>query len=438
MRNTDTIFAIASGGGRAAVKVVRISGSLSATVAERLGVSDLIERRASLRKIRDPALGETLDQCLVLWFPGPRSYTGEDSLELHIHGGRAVESAVCRVLGAISGCRMSEPGEFTWRAFSNGKMDLSSVEGLADLIDADTEQQRKLALGLAEGELFRRASIWREKVIGCLGLIEAAIDFEDEGDAPKSVDDRVSAKINELILELEHAVEQQKRAEITREGYHVVIAGPPNAGKSSLMNAIARRDVSIVSPIPGTTRDLLEVTLDLDGVAVVLSDTAGIRETNDEIERLGVAKSRGRAERADLLIWLSEGPLTDIPALSGNLSERALIVRSKADLLGDSVERQLAVSTVNGKGVTELLQLLSDRARAATGCSERPVLIRARHRLAVESAVGKLRAINIGAMELECVSEDLRQAADDLSALFGVVGSEDILDEVFSKFCMGK
>lgn len=438
MRNTGTIFAIASGSGKAAVKVLRVSGPDAAGAAERLGLTPIAPRTAALRKILHPESREQLDRGLVLWFPAPNSYTGEDCLELHIHGGRAVEAAVLNAVGALPGCRMADPGEFTWRAFTNGKMDLTAVEGLGDLIDAETEWQRRQALEQSEGALLQTARSWKNALIACLGLLEGAIDFDDEADAPKHVEEPIRDLIGGILAEFDSALKDQRCGEITREGLRVAILGPPNAGKSSLLNCLVKREAALVSSAPGTTRDAIEVTLDLGGAAVILTDTAGLRETSDEVEAMGIARTLARARQADVILWLSETSETDVPDLADALMQKVVLVRTKADLQRDGGGRGLTISVVSGYGIENLFDLLSVKAATAMRPQESALITRTRHRMEIARAARHLRAIDFRDVGLEIAADEVRRAADDLSGLVGSVETEQVLAEIFSKFCIGK
>src|SRR5215210_7600246 len=299
----DTIFAPASGPGRAAIAVVRLSGPGTAGVLKSMAGRLPAPRRMTLAVLRDPALGDALDQALVVWMPGPHSFTGEDQAELHLHGGLAVRAAVLRTLAGLPGCRAAEPGEFTRRAFLNGRMDLSRVEGLADLVDAETEAQRRQALLQLGGRLGNAAEGWREDILQALALLEATLDFSDEGDVPADLEADVAQRLT-LLRDEFHRVLANRSGERLREGLTVVLAGPPNSGKSTLLNALAQRDVAIVSPVAGTTRDAIEVHCDLGGLPVAVVDTAGIRDSTDLIEQEGVSRARARVQDADLVLWL--------------------------------------------------------------------------------------------------------------------------------------
>ena len=306
LRSTDTIFALSSGRPPAAIAVVRVSGPQAGAALQALIGKNPPPRHAALARVRDPASGETIDQALALWFPAPRSETGEDMAELQLHGGRAVIAAVLAALARVPGCRPAEAGEFTRRAFENGRLDLTRVEGLADLIGADTEAQRRQALRQMQGALGDRAEAWRTKLIEALALVEARIDFPDEGDVPDDLIGAALESARELRDEIAQTLADQRRGERLREGLVVAIAGPPNAGKSSLLNRIARREAAIVSPFAGTTRDVIEVHLDLEGYPVTLLDTAGIRDSGDPVEQEGVRRARERAASADLVLWIMD------------------------------------------------------------------------------------------------------------------------------------
>jgi len=433
----DTIFALASGAGLCAVSVIRVSGTEADHALRAICPSPPEPRRAALRKIRHPVAGHLLDHCLVLRFAGPRSFTGEDGFELHIHGGRAVAAGVLEALGSIPGCRIAEPGEFARRAFLNGKLDLTEAEGLADLIEAHTAAQRNQALSQVGGRLRDQAGRWRRSVLELQARAEAEIDFSDEGDVPDDVTHSLIRGIKDLMEQMQAALEDGRRGEILRRGFTVVLAGAPNAGKSSLMNVLARRDVAIVSSIAGTTRDLIEVHLDLDGLPVTLVDTAGLREAGDEIEQEGMRRTHARARAADLVLWLSapeatghETPLQDAPLLR---------ILSKADLrpIESPPEQEHRLSATTGEGVESLLTMIVERARLALRPEEPPLLVRERHRNAIGEAVAALGRIS-ELTPLEVAAEELRIAARALACIIGLVGPEDVLGEIFSRFCIGK
>lgn len=436
MRSDDTIFAPASGYGRAAICVIRISGSQSRFILETMTGGVPAPRRGVLRVLRHPQSGEALDQALVLWMPGPQSFTGEDQAELHIHGGLATRTAVLTALGAMADCRPAEPGEFTRRAFLNARMDLSRVEGLADLIEAETEAQRRQALSQLEGRLGNAAEGWREEILQVLALLEATLDFSDEGDVPESLEAEIVRRLAALDLSLK-AVLANHTGERLREGLTVVLAGPPNAGKSTLLNALARREVAIVSPIAGTTRDIIEVHCDLGGLPVVIVDTAGLRESDDLIEREGVARARARAEKADLVLWLipPEGEEGPVPS-----ARKILRVGTKVDLNRIRHDCDVSVSAATGEGLSQLIALLESEAETALGQAD-ALLTRERHRRALERAQLSLgHAIEMLRSDgpIELIAEEVRLAARAFGEITGRVDVEDVLDRLFSNFCIGK
>ena len=434
---SDTIFALASGAGLCAISVIRVSGPASDAALASLCSSLPQPRRASLRKIHHPHSGTLLDQALVIRFPGPQSFTGEDGFELHVHGGRAVAAGVLGALGLCDGLRMAEPGEFARRAFLNGKLDLTEAEGLADLIEASTSAQRDQALALAGGRLREQALAWRSAILGLQAQAEAAIDFSDEGDVPAHVWRDFAAQVSALAQNMQMALAEGRRGEILRSGFTVVLAGAPNAGKSSLMNALARRDVAIVSAIPGTTRDLIEVSLDLDGLPVTLVDTAGLRDAADEIEQEGIRRTRMRAAAADLVLWLvAPGQESDT---SGLPDAPILRICTKSDLgpIESDTEQSLSLSARTGQGVDELLGLIAQRARDALRPEEPALMSRERHRIAIRDACEALGRIR-DELPVEVAAEELRLAARSLASMIGLVGPEDVLGEIFSRFCIGK
>ena len=413
-------------------------------------------RKAALARVRDPHTGETIDEALALWFPGPKSETGEDMAELQLHGGRAVIAGVVAALGRLEGLRPAEAGEFTRRAFENGRLDLTAVEGLADLIYAETEAQRRQAYRQLKGLLGDRAEAWRGQLIKALALVEARIDFSDEADVPEDLIGPALAIAQELHAEIAAVLAGAARGERLREGLVVAIAGPPNAGKSTLLNRIAKREAAIVSAIPGTTRDVIEVHLDLDGYPVTVLDTAGIRDSDDPVEREGVARARARAAEADLVLWVvdeSEGAgVGKAQTVEKTRGQEIWLVRNKVDLKGrKEPEKQineqelqfnytLSLSASTGEGMNELMNRISSYSQAYFGSGEAGLITRARHRKALEEAAGALyRACKEGVTGREdIIAEELRLASRALGRLVGRVDVEDILDVIFRDFCIGK
>ena len=431
---TDTIFAPASGFGRAAVAVIRLSGSGTRRVLQEIAGGVPEARRMSLRRLVDPATGAVLDQALVVFFPAPHSFTGEDQAELQIHGGLAVRQAVLSALGGYPGCRAAEAGEFTRRAFLNGRMDLSEVEGLADLIDAETESQRRQALRQLEGGLGALAEAWRDSLIKAQALLEAALDFADEGDVPDTLEAQAREIATRIQVEIGAQLADAGRGERLREGYHVVLAGPPNAGKSTLLNALARRDVAIVSPIAGTTRDVIEVRCDLAGLPVIFADTAGIRDSVDAIEVEGVLRAQGRIDSADLVVWLDPSDEPSPPPI--DLARRIHVV-TKSDLCKREASTcDIALSVHTGEGMAALLDLIAARAAVELGGGD-AIITRERHRIALDAAY---QAIGRGMeqLETELLAEDIRLGARAIGRISGRIDVEDVLDQLFSAFCIGK
>jgi len=448
----DTIFALSSGRPPAAIAVVRISGPRTRAALEALIRRVPEPRKAALANVRDPASGEPIDQALALWFPGPRSETGEDVAELQLHGGHAVIAATLAALGRIPGLRMAEPGEFTRRAFDHGQLDLTQVEALADLIGAETEAQRRQAFQQMRGLLGDRAEAWRTRAIEALAQVEAAIDFADEGDVPKDLINRALAIARPLADDIAAALAGAARGERLREGLWVVIAGPPNAGKSTLLNRIARREAAIVSPIAGTTRDVIEVHLDLNGYPVNLIDTAGIRESSDDpVEREGMRRAREQASRANLVLWVVEATEADSLAPPPVPGIPHWTVLNKMDLVSPQQLPRLEwqfkamkgahrISATTGAGLDGLLAALVEFAER-TFTLEPALVTRERQRMVLNEVVQSLvesgKLAKQGAGE-ELVAEKLRLAASGLGRLTGRVDVEDILDVIFRDFCIGK
>src|SRR6266702_2832651 len=438
----QTIFALSSGRPPSALAVVRVSGPQAGLVLTTLAGKLPAPRQASRRLLRDGA-GHPVDDAIVLWFPGRGSATGEDVAEFHVHGGRAVLAALLAAISIIPNARAAEPGEFTRRAFENGKLDLTEAEGLDDLIHADTDRQRRQALRQLKGLLGDKARGWRARIIEASALIEAGIDFSDEGDVPAELIAPALVKIKALLTEIEEVLAAQGQSERLRDGLVVAIAGPPNVGKSTLMNQLARREVAIVSPHAGTTRDVIEVQLDLDGYPVTVIDTAGIRETEDPVEQEGVRRAKARAADADLVLWLM--------GLDAKVEERApgtapvWTVRNKIDLeaggsaVGASASRSFAISARRGDGLPELINALVEFAAEFFGTSEGALVTRARQRDLLHRASDSLRrSLELVEEGEELAAEELRAAAYALGRLLGRVDVEDVLGAIFQKFCIGK
>jgi tRNA modification GTPase len=443
-----TIVAPATAGGRAAIGVLRVSGSRTAELCRRLtAAGPPPPRRATLRTLHDPLTGEAIDRAMLLWFPAPGSYTGEDVLEIHHHGGAAVLAALLAACRTLPGVRPAEPGEFTRRAFLNGKLDLTQAEAIADLIDATTRAQARQALHQLEGELGRRAERWRETILEGLARLEAEIDFAAEEEVPEAQLGFVAENIRETTAAIRATLAGAERGERLRAGVTVAVIGPPNAGKSTLVNLLARRDVAIVTPIPGTTRDVLEVPLELAGLPVTLLDTAGLRETQDAIEAEGVARARRRAATADLRLVVLDA-LEDVGRQLDELRPEAgdLLVLNKIDLLPANAapaapgQPLLPLSCLTGEGVERLLEVLAARARDLMGDGSAAVLTRERHRAALAEAAEALVRFSdgIGRLELALLAEELRVAARAIGRITGRTGVEEILDRIFATFCIGK
>lgn len=440
--NTDTIFALASGAGRAAIAVLRISGPGTEALLRRLAGRPPRPRVASLRRLRDPRDGEALDEALVLWFPGPRSYTGEDAAELHLHGGRAVVAGVAEALAA-AGARPAEPGEFTRRAFLHGRLDLTAAEGIADLIAAETAAQRRQALRQAGGALERIYADWAARLARLLARQEAFIEFEEE-DLPDDLDAAVAAEAAALASEIEAHLAAGGRSERLREGLVFAILGAPNAGKSSLLNALTGREAAIVSARAGTTRDVIEVTMDLGGVPVTLADTAGLRASADEIEAEGIRRALRRAEEAELVLAVfaaDRTPDAETLALVRRAAPAVVVVANKVDLAAppESIAGQqpLAIAARTGEGLEALRARLVAEAVGRAGWTEAAGLTRPRHRAALGEAVAWLRRLDEAALP-ELRAECLRAALQGIGRITGRVGVEAILDLVFGEFCIGK
>ena len=445
----QTIFALSSGRPPSAIALVRVSGPQAG-----LALTSLAGRipapRVATRALLREAAGQPIDEAVVLWFPGPASATGEDVAEFHVHGGRAVLAALFAALAAIENVRAAEPGEFTRRAFENGKLDLTEAEGLDDLIHADTDRQRRQALRQLKGLLGDRVRDWRAQIIEASALIEAGIDFSDEADVPAELIAPALRKVKGLLAEIEEVLAAQGRSERLRDGLVVAIAGPPNVGKSTLMNQLARREVAIVSPHAGTTRDIIEVQLDLDGYPVTVIDTAGIRQTDDPVEQEGVRRAQARAAEADLVLWVADAERKEIQHAGDT---PVWLVRNKIDLDAGRSEGgrstpelgqgsggiELRISAGRGEGIPELISALVGFARDYFGSDTGGLIARTRQRkLLQEAAVSLRRSIDVIGSGEELAAEDLRSAAYCLGRLLGRVDVEDILDVIFREFCIGK
>ena len=448
----NTIFALSSGRPPAAIAVIRISGPRSRNALEAL-IGRLPEpRRTSLAKVKNPATGELIDEGLALWFPGPKSETGEDMAELQVHGGPAVIAAMLNALGGLDGLRLAEPGEFTRRAFESGRIDLTAVEGLADLIAAETEAQRKQALRQMQGRLAERVDDWRQQLIQARALLEASIDFSDEGDVPKTLVRQAIDIVRPVAQQIGEAA--ARGGERLREGLVVAIAGPPNAGKSTLLNRIARREAAIVSPYAGTTRDVIEVHLDLGGYPVTLLDTAGIRASDDPVEQEGVRRARTRAAAADVVLWLVD--VTDAASPAPDIDKPSTwILLNKIDAIeaeqkrlfetqfGGGTRPVFSLAATTGRGVEPVLAALSRHAAEFFRAGEPALITRERHRHMLDQATAALQAAlaidPTGAEgQEELVAEQVRLATRALEQLTGRVDVEDVLDAIFREFCIGK
>ncbi len=435
-----TIFALATPPGKGGVAVLRLSGDRAGDALQALSGTALpAPRRASLRTLNDPASGEVIDRALALWFPAPASFTGEDVVELHVHGGRAVSAALAEALSRLPGLRPAEPGEFSRRAFENGKLDLTEAEAIADLVAAETAAQRRQALRQLDGALGALYEDWRGRLLRALAHLEADIDFPDE-DLPQDTAQAVRPALAALAGEIAAHLDDAGRGERLREGAQIAIVGPPNAGKSSLLNLLAKRDVAIVSAQAGTTRDVIEVHLDLGGWPVTLADTAGMRETGDEIEREGVRRAEQRARGADLRLVVLDAAAGETPAmLQALIAPGDIVVLNKIDLAPQTVRPDgvLAISVRTGAGIEALLARLQQRVAALLDGGGVP-LTRQRHRLALEECLAALRRAQDGQELPELAAEDVRLAARALGRITGRVDVEDMLDIVFREFCIGK
>lgn len=444
---TDTIYAPATAAGRSAVAVVRLSGPKTTTTVRALTGGLPRVRQAALRTLRGSD-GAEIDQALVIFFEGPASYTGEDAAEFHVHGGPAVVAAL---VGALHGMdlRLAEPGEFTRRAFENGKLDLAQAEGVADLIDAETEAQRRQALEQVGGRLSEVQARWSEALVEALAMLEAAVDFPDE-EVPQEVAARARPVLQHLVAELETAAADAERGERVRDGYRIALIGAPNAGKSTLLNALAGREAAIVTATPGTTRDIIEVPMVLAGYKALMADTAGLRETGDEIEAEGVRRARAWAAAADIRLWLVDGSGAEAGAVPMELRPGDLCLITKRDLptgpagawaAGQAKRLGLSTAEITAKGPSDqawIRSVLEERIVEALGSAEPPAATRLRHQELLSEAADRLRRALAQDEHLELAAEDVRLAARALDRITGRIDPEQVLGRIFSTFCIGK
>ncbi len=446
MSELKTIYALSSGTGRAGVAVVRISGLASRNVVLALCGTVPEARRASLRVLRDPVSADAIDQALVLWLPGPGTATGEDMAEFHVHGSPAVVAELLECLSLMPDCALAAPGAFTRRGFANGRIDLVEAEGLADLLAAETDGQRRQAMRQFLGEASSVFEGWRQSVLSALALVEASIDFVDEDGVVDAALSSIGGAIDSLLEHLRGALAAGANAGLVRDGVHVVIAGPPNAGKSSLLNWFSKRETAIVSPIAGTTRDVVETRIVMAGVPVQFSDTAGLREVGgDEIEAIGMARARTAMGDADILIWLAA---PDVAEVVKPLREPDIRVANKCDLdLGGMAEFMIrmrndsavTVSVKSGEGMAELSARLEALVREKLASAQNAVVVRERHRLVIDETIRLLNDLRRRKqLPLEVVAEELRKASRLLGSITGHIGVEDVLGKIFSEFCIGK
>jgi tRNA modification GTPase len=442
-----TIYALSTGPGVSGIAVVRVSGKEAAEVVKQLTGDDLpVPRVATLKKINYINTNCLIDEGVVIWFPGPNSYTGEDLVEFHVHGSRAVVSALHSSISEIKNCRLAEPGEFTKLAFQNGKINLLKAEGIADLVSAETEIQRKQAVEIMNGKSSDKFTSWRAKLLKILAHVEAKIDFPDE-DLPKDILDEIQKTSNQVSKEIEKVLDDQKVGERIREGFKIAIVGPTNAGKSSLLNYLSKRDVAIVSEIAGTTRDVIETHLNLDGYPVVVSDTAGIRESKNEIEKKGIKLALNRAEDADLKLIIVDAKSADFTSVLKELiDENAILVVNKSDLIAGNINYELKkhdhilVSIKNNLNLDKLILKIKKKLENKFISYGDILITRERHRQHLEQCISHLKNFKNknGSEDYDKAAEDLRLATRHLGMIVGKVDVEEILGSIFNDFCIGK
>ncbi len=442
-----TIYALSTGPGVSGVAIIRISGPDTLKVIKLLTNKNAPRpREATLRKINNINTSEIIDEGIVLWFPGPESYTGEDMAEIQVHGSKAVIDAIHKNISNIENCRLAEPGEFTKLAFQNGKIDLLKAESVADLISSETDIQRKQAVKIMSGRSANKFNTLREKLLKILSHVEAKIDFPDE-DLPKDILNKIKKDADEVLKNIEKILNDQKVGERIREGFKIAILGPTNAGKSSLINHLSNRDVAIVSEIAGTTRDVIETHLNLDGYPVIVSDTAGIRESVDEIEKKGIKLSLNRAEEADLKLVVVDAKNIDFTdTLRGLLDDNAILVLNKSDLLEKDIDPEInrinhvLISLKNNLNIDKLIQKIKKILKSKFITNDDILITRERHRQHLEQCVSHLKRFNQKkeAEDFDIAAEDLRLAARHLGMIVGKVDVEEILGSIFNDFCIGK
>ena len=442
-----TIYALSSGPGISGIAVIRVSGKETTRVVKLITGEDLpVPRAATLRKINKINTNELIDEGVIIWFPGPNSYTGEDLAEFHVHGSRDVISALHYAIGEVKKCRLAEPGEFTKIAFQNGKINLLKAESVADLISSETEIQRKQAIKIMSGKSSDQYNSWREKLLKILSHVEAKIDFPDE-DLPKDILSSIKETSEQVSSQIEKVLNDQKVGERIREGFKIAIIGPTNAGKSSLINYLSKRDVAIVSEIAGTTRDVIETHLNLDGYPVVISDTAGIRDSRDEIEEKGIKLALNRAEDADLKLVIIDGNFDDLnKTLKDLINENAILVVNKSDLLNGNLNKKfrkyehVLISIKNDSNLDQLILKIKNKLENKFINNEDILITRERHRKNLEHCIVHLKNFKNknGSKDFDKAAEDLRLATRHLGMIVGKVDVEEILDSIFNDFCIGK
>jgi len=442
-----TIYALSSGPGLSGIAVIRLSGKETSEIIRKLTNNETLKPRlAVLRKIYKLNTTELIDEGIILWFPGPTSYTGEDMAEFHVHGSKAVVEALQSSLSNIENCRLAEPGEFTKLAFQNGKINLLKAESIADLISSETEIQRKQAIKVMNGKSADQFNFLREKLLKILSNVEAKIDFPDE-DLPTNILQEIKNSSNEVIKKIEKILNDQKVGERIREGFKIAILGPTNAGKSSLLNHLSNRDVAIVSEIAGTTRDVIETHLNIDGHPVIVSDTAGIRESKNEIEKKGIKLSLNRAEEADLKLVVVDAKNLDFTdVLKGLLDENAILVINKSDLLEGDVDPEIKkldhvlISIKENLNIDELISKIKNNLKNKFITSDDILITRERHRQHLEQCLDHLKNFNKKneVEDFDKAAEDLRLATRHLGMIVGKVDVEEVLGSIFNDFCIGK
>ena len=434
--NSKTIYALSSAPGKAGIAIIRVSGPEAEKIRHLFSIDLPESKKIQIAKLVHPNTGDFIDKALVTFFKSPNSFTGEDMVELSVHGGKAIKDQIFTILASEENFSYAEAGEFTRRAFLNGKLDLVEVEGLADLINAETEFQRKQAFDQMDGKLSNLYTKWKSQLVKNLSYLEATIDFVDEEIPPEIVLNQIK-DIREVLQELDTHLDDSNKGERLRDGFHIIIAGSPNTGKSSLLNHLSNRDIAIVSDEAGTTRDSLDAYLDINGFPVIITDTAGIRKAKTEVESIGIKKSQTKMNEADLILWLMDSSSEKNDGVPDNIRDKSVEVWTKSDIATPS-NKEVIISTKKDEGITQLIDIIGKYVEK--GCrTEGSFITRSRHRDALEKTKKNLLTIlESDLLDVEVIAEELRSAVNSLSRITGHIDVEDLLEVIFKDFCIGK